>query len=269
MSVVEVGSVDPADAGHQTVGRRALDQLLHRSSTPLGGDGQRPVLGEAAGVAEVVDVLSAPSVDPAGDGVRPPRADRRRVRPAGARAAPRGPVAPPRCRRSASGGPPGCRHRRPRPRPGSSPTATSAPASTSTARTTPATGDRTTCSIFMDSRISRVAPSATTPPVATGTSTTVPGTGATTVRREPGAGAGHPAAPSDDRFTPPAWGRCWARRPPTGRPHPAAPGSWGRGPPPPPAPSGGPGCPRGCRRRVPRGWTGRSRCHGPPRSAAV
>src|SRR5664280_2309118 len=55
--VDEAAPVDPGEAGHQPVGRRPLDQLLERAPGPLGGNGIGPVLGEAARVAEVVDVL--------------------------------------------------------------------------------------------------------------------------------------------------------------------------------------------------------------------
>ena len=49
-------------AGDQAVGRRARDQLVHGRAGALGGDGERPVLDEGAGVAEVGDVLAGRAV---------------------------------------------------------------------------------------------------------------------------------------------------------------------------------------------------------------
>ena len=51
-------AVDRRGTGDQAVGRRALDQLLARAPALLGGEHQRSVLDEAAGVDEVVEVLA-------------------------------------------------------------------------------------------------------------------------------------------------------------------------------------------------------------------
>lgn len=50
-------SLDRPGAGDHAVGGRGDDQVLQRAAAALGGDGERPELGEAARVAECVDVL--------------------------------------------------------------------------------------------------------------------------------------------------------------------------------------------------------------------
>jgi hypothetical protein len=51
-------AVDRPHPGHQAVGWGPLDQLGDRPAAALGGDDQRAVLDEAAGVAQVLDVLA-------------------------------------------------------------------------------------------------------------------------------------------------------------------------------------------------------------------
>ncbi len=51
-------AIDAADAGDQAVGGRVLDQVLDGAAAALRGDHQRAVLDEAAGIAQVVDVLA-------------------------------------------------------------------------------------------------------------------------------------------------------------------------------------------------------------------
>ena len=51
-------AVDGADAADQTVGRRPADEVVELAPAALRGDDHRPVLDEAAGVDEVVDVLA-------------------------------------------------------------------------------------------------------------------------------------------------------------------------------------------------------------------
>ena len=68
-------AVDPADAGDQPVGRRALDQVVERAPPPLRGDGQRPVLDERAGV-DRSSTFSRAVRWPCGAGAPPRRAAR-------------------------------------------------------------------------------------------------------------------------------------------------------------------------------------------------
>ncbi len=56
-SIIEGLTVDPADPGHESVGRSSLYQFVHALPTTLCRDGQRSVLGKGARIAEVVDVL--------------------------------------------------------------------------------------------------------------------------------------------------------------------------------------------------------------------
>ena len=51
-------AVDRGGAGDEPIGRRALDQLLLWAPALLGGEDQRSVLDEAAGVDQVVEVLA-------------------------------------------------------------------------------------------------------------------------------------------------------------------------------------------------------------------
>ena len=62
-----------------------------------------------------------------------------------------------------------------------SPVCTAAPGATATESMRPGVAATTTCSIFMDSRITTVAPARTLSPAATSTDTTVPAKGATSV----------------------------------------------------------------------------------------
>jgi hypothetical protein len=52
-------ALDASDPADEPVGRRALDEVLHRAPSPLGRDHQRPVLDEAARIAQVGDVLAS------------------------------------------------------------------------------------------------------------------------------------------------------------------------------------------------------------------
>ncbi len=82
--------VHRADAAHQPVGRRLLDQLLDGAPSSLRGDHQRTVLDEAPGIAEVGDVLPRRALSglaPALDGV-----GARSVEPSGVPALHRGEV---------------------------------------------------------------------------------------------------------------------------------------------------------------------------------
>src|SRR3546814_10242888 len=54
-------AADRADAGDEAVRGRALDEVLQLAAATLGGDHERAVLHEAAGVDEVVDVLAGRS----------------------------------------------------------------------------------------------------------------------------------------------------------------------------------------------------------------
>ncbi len=55
---VEEVTVDPADTHDQSVGRGVGDEVVLGSARPLRGDDEPAVLVEAAGVAEVLDVLA-------------------------------------------------------------------------------------------------------------------------------------------------------------------------------------------------------------------
>ncbi len=55
---VEEVSVDPADAGDETVGRRVGDEVVGGPARPLGRDDEAAVLLEAVRVAQILDVLS-------------------------------------------------------------------------------------------------------------------------------------------------------------------------------------------------------------------
>jgi hypothetical protein len=54
-------AVDGADAADHAVGRRALDEVLHRSAATLRGDHHRAVFDEGSGVDEVGHVLAGGS----------------------------------------------------------------------------------------------------------------------------------------------------------------------------------------------------------------
>ncbi len=56
--LAEEVAIHGADARDHAVGGRARDQVLDRAAAPLRRDHQRPVLDQAAGIAEVVDVLA-------------------------------------------------------------------------------------------------------------------------------------------------------------------------------------------------------------------
>ena len=57
MFIIELVAVHPGRPTYQPISRRALDELLDTPSTALGGNGEPAVLGEAARVAQVVNVL--------------------------------------------------------------------------------------------------------------------------------------------------------------------------------------------------------------------
>ena len=50
--------VDRADAGDDAVAGRVLDQVLQRAAAALGGEGERAIFDEAAGIAELLEVLA-------------------------------------------------------------------------------------------------------------------------------------------------------------------------------------------------------------------
>src|SRR5260370_39732361 len=69
-------TADLADAGDQSVGGRALDELLHLPPPPLGGDDQRPVFDEGPRIAQILDALPRRALSrlpPPSDSVGPPR----------------------------------------------------------------------------------------------------------------------------------------------------------------------------------------------------
>src|SRR5690606_16213069 len=80
--LMEDGSVDGAQAGNHAVGRAHSLQLLEGAALALGGHRQAAVLDEAAGIAEVLDVLAhGPLAGPASacDCVGPLRIEDRRL----------------------------------------------------------------------------------------------------------------------------------------------------------------------------------------------
>ena len=175
--VVEDVAVDPPDPGHEAVGRRVGDEVLDAAARPLGGEDQPAVLLEAAGVAQVLDVLPRrppPTGVPALGGGGPSRIERGghpgpQLGQLGAHAAP-----------DVRDGRGGARPRLPSDSvicTITSPVCTASPGATRTVSMTPGVAASTTCSIFMDSSTTRTVPAATRSPAATVTRRTVPANG--------------------------------------------------------------------------------------------
>ena len=214
-SVTELVGADPSDPGHQPVGRCTGYELLDISPSALGGNGQRSVLGEASRIAQIGDVLAC---GPPTVGV----AAVHRVRSAfvgrPVPAAPElGQIGPDDGGVSVrTAGRTGLPATTPSSAPATSmtarpsPAATTRPTSATRSSTTPGAGDRTTCSIFIDSTIPTGAPRSIRSPTVTGTATTVPCTGDSTVNGAPTGGG----VPSATAVRARASGRCSARGPP-------------------------------------------------------
>ena len=175
----EQSAVDAADAGDDPVGGRVRDQVVELAARALGGDGQRAIFDETAGVAEIGDVfarraqaervtlvdrLRAGLVSGRGKTVDDSLRDRRARdgRRRGFEQRLRASTSAPASSRysSASPGPHG---RRPAPARG---------------RTRPARSASTRCSIFIASSMATGAPDATSAPSSTHISTTRPAIGA-------------------------------------------------------------------------------------------
>ena len=164
---VEEVTVDPTDAGDEAVGGRVGDEVLGAAARPLGRDDEPAVLLEAAGVAQVLDVLPRRPPADARAGARWPPAVRRRGSPRRGRAARRARAVSRAVagagrgggRPSATGSSDSCIANRARHR-----SARHRPPRTSTESTRPGVAASTTCSIFMDSSTTRTVPGATWSP---------------------------------------------------------------------------------------------------------
>ena len=173
-------AVDAADAGDHAVGRRVADQVVELAPAALRGERERAVLDEAAGVAQVGDVLArgaqaegvalGDGVGTAGVGEQ--RLARAQLEQVGAQRVARRLAA--RCRRRSAP-----RRWNGRSVASTDPASTTSPTSWRSDSTTPSLVERTSCSIFIDSTTAMSAPRTTLAPTSTASATTLPASGET------------------------------------------------------------------------------------------